>query len=114
MKPLGILALILILLYQCFLGCWVWSGSQLPERVATHFNGSGEPNGWMSRSAHQEFMLIFGLAFPMVIVLLCYASRFLPRGLVNIPHREYWLAPERRAETSNYLLGHSLPAARLN
>jgi uncharacterized membrane protein len=108
MKLLWIPALIVVLLYQCFLGCWVWSGSQLPERVATHFNGGGEPNGLMSRSANQMFMLAFGLAFPLVIVMLSYATRFLPRGLVNIPHRDYWLAPERRAETSNYLLHHSL------
>ena len=108
MKPLWILVLILVVLYQCFLGCWVWSGSQLPERVATHFNSAGEANGWMSRSGHQMFMLVFGLAFPMGIVLLSYATRFLPRGMVNIPHRDYWLAPERRRETSSYLAHHSL------
>ena len=70
MKLRWIPALILALLYACFLGCWVWSGSQLPERVATHFNGSGEPNEWMSRSANQMFMLAFGLAFPLFVVLL--------------------------------------------
>jgi len=62
----------------------------------------------MSRSDHQMFMLIFGLAFPLVIVLLSYATRFMPRGLVNIPHRDYWLAPEKRAETSNFMVCHSL------
>ena len=108
MKLLWIPVLILILLYQCFLGCWLWSGSQLPDRVATHFNGSGEPNGWMSRSANQMFMLAFGLAFPLFVVLLCYLTRLLPSGLVNIPRRDYWLAPERRKETSDYLVRHSL------
>ncbi len=98
----------LALLYACFLGCWGWSGSQLPERIATHFNGRGEPNGWMSRSANQRFMLVFGLAFPLCVVLLCWLARFLPIGLVNIPHRDYWLAPERRKETSDYLICHSL------
>ena len=33
MKLLWIPALILVLLYQCFLGCWLWSGSQLPDHV---------------------------------------------------------------------------------
>lgn len=107
MKPLRIPAILLALLYACFLGYWAFSGSQLPERVATHFNGSGQPNGWMSRSANQIFMLVFGFAFPLFIVLLCYATRFLPSGLVNIPHREYWLAPERRQATSGYLVRHS-------
>jgi uncharacterized membrane protein len=90
------------------MGYWARSAPQLPETLATHFSAHGEPNGWMSRSDNQMFMLIFGLCFPLLIVLLCNATRFLPRGLVNIPHRDYWLAPERRRETSNYLILHSL------
>jgi uncharacterized membrane protein len=99
---------ILAFLYACFLGCWAWSARQLPEYVATHFNARGEPNGWMSRSANQMFMLLFGLCFPLLIVLLSYAARFMPSALVNIPHRDYWLAPERRRETCDYLVRHSL------
>ncbi len=70
MKPIWIPALVLVLLYQCLLGSWIWSGSQLPDRVATHFAGNGEANGWMNRSTHQTSMLIFSLVFPLVIVLL--------------------------------------------
>ncbi len=98
----------LVLLYACFLGYWAWSGTQLPDRLATHFNGSSEPNGWMSRSASQTFMLVFAFLFPLFIILVCSATRFLPASLINIPNRQYWLAPERRMETSNYLVAQSL------
>jgi uncharacterized membrane protein len=108
MKSLRPGSILLALLYAGFMGYWAWSAPQLPETVATHFNARGEPNGWMSRSANQMFMLLFGLGFPLLIVVLCYATRFMPSGLVNIPHRDYWLAPERRRETSNYLVRHSL------
>jgi uncharacterized membrane protein len=108
MKSLRTSIIILALLYACFLWYWAWSAAQLPETVATHFNAHGEPNGWMSRYANQRFMLFFGLCFPLLIVLLCYATRFMPSSLVNIPHRDYWLAPERRGETSDYLVRHSL------
>jgi ABC-type spermidine/putrescine transport system permease subunit I len=108
MKSLLLPAIILALLCACFLAFWDWSGPQLPERVATHFNVHGESNGWMSRAADQEFMLVFGLTLPLFIVVLNYATRFLPPFLVNIPHRNYWLAPERRRETSDYLLRGSL------
>ncbi len=108
MKSSYAAAIALVLLYACFLSYWAWSGTQLPDRVATHFNGSGEPNGWMSRSTSQTFMLVFGFVFPLFIVGLCYATRFLPASLVNIPNRQYWLARERRTETANYLVGHSL------
>jgi serine/threonine-protein kinase len=113
MKSLRQPAIILALLYACFLSSWAWSASQLPERVATHFNGSGEPNGWMSRSANQMSMLIFGLVFPLFVVVFCFAARFLPAGLINLPDKDYWLAPERRGETFNYLVGHSLWFSRL-
>jgi serine/threonine-protein kinase len=101
-------AIILGLLYVCFLRVWAWAGAQLPDLVATHFSGSGKPNGWMSRSANQTFMLIFGLAFPLFIVVLCYVTRFLPASTINLPNKDYWLAPERRKETYDYLFGLSL------
>jgi XapX domain-containing protein len=101
-------SLILVLLYFVFLRVWVWAGTQLPDQVASHFNGSGEPNGWMSRSSNQTFMLIFGLGFPLFVVVLCYVTRFLPASLINLPNKDHWLAPERRNETCDYLVGFSL------
>src|SRR3954468_21478203 len=101
-------ALILGLLYLCFLGYLISSAPQLPDRVATHFGAGGEPDGWMSRSSHLLFMGVFGLAFPLFVVGLFFILRFLPDSGLNIPHRDYWLAPERRSETFAYLFRHSL------
>ena len=42
------------------------------------------------------------------MVALCYATRFLPNNLVNLPNREFWLASERRQETAAYVGRHSL------
>jgi ABC-type Fe3+ transport system permease subunit len=100
--------LVLGLLYLCFFGYLASSSSQLPRRVATHFEGSGCPNGWMSRDAHLRAMLVFGLAFPLFVPVIVYGSRFLPDQLYNLPHRDYWLAPARRPETMAHLFRHSL------
>jgi ABC-type Fe3+ transport system permease subunit len=108
MKTIRAPALVLGLLYLCFFGCLASSGSHLPERVATHFDGHGQPNGWMSRAAHLRFMMVFGLAFPSFVPAIVYASRFLPDRFYNLPHRDYWLAPARRTETMAYLFRHSL------
>ena len=107
MRTLRAPALLLGLLYLCFFGCLALGRSGLPERMATHWDGSGRPDGWMSSSDHLRYMIEFGLGFPLVVPVICYLIRFAPRGL-NIPHRDYWLAPERRAEFFGYLLGHSL------
>lgn len=108
MKTLRTPALILGLLYLCFFGYLVFSAPQLPNRVATHFDGSGQPNGWMSRSSHLLFTTFFGIVFPLLVVGIFFILRFLPERSLNVPHRDYWLAPERRVETFAYLLRHSL------
>ena len=108
MKALRTPTVVLVLLYLCFLGYLLYSAGQLPERVATHFDGRGQPNGWMSRSSHVMFIGGMGVLVPLGIVGLCYLLRWLPDNLINIPRREYWLAPERRAETVAFLFRSSL------
>jgi XapX domain-containing protein len=106
-------ALILGLLYLGFFSYLAVSGSRLPERVATHFGLEGQPDGWMDRTAHLRCMAVFGLAFPLFVPAICYGLRFLPDRFFNLPHRDYWLAPQRRPETMAYLYRHSLWFASL-
>jgi uncharacterized membrane protein len=114
MKTWRIAAMVLGALYLGFLSYVAFSASELPARVATHFNASGQPDAWMSRSSHLLLTLVFGFAFPLLVVALMFVIRFLPPGLVNIPRRDYWLAAERRSETFAYLFRHSLWFACMN
>lgn len=79
------------------------AASQLPEKVATHFNLSGTANGWMTKRQHLLFTSSFGIGLPLVLVGIFAFVSLLPARLVNIPNREYWLAPERKAETCAWL-----------
>ena len=79
---------------------------RLPEHMASHFGGSGDPNGWSGKTA------FFGLdAGILVMVFLLFhalpglLSRF-PDAMINLPNREYWLAPERRAATLSRIKDH--------
>lgn len=91
-----------------FVTSLVYAAGQLPERLATHFDWSGHPNGWMSREAYLALMAGVGFGFSLLLMSLCWATCFLPASMVNLPHREYWLAPERREETARYFGWHSL------
>ena len=113
MRMLRTPLLVLGLLYLCFLGFLASSTSHLPEHVATHFDGQGQPDGWMGRDSLLRHMTVFGLAFPLFVPALMYITRFLPDGLWNIPHRDYWFAPTRRPETCAYCFRHSLWFASL-
>jgi len=72
---------------------------QLPDTVASHFGARGVPNGWMSKRGF--FWFEAGL---LAVLLLSFAGstwlcRKLPSKWVNLPHKDYWLAPERKEQT---------------
>jgi uncharacterized membrane protein len=76
---------------------------QLPERVASHFAAGGLPNGWMTHDGYLAFMLAFAVLLPAIVVAGVGLVPHVSPRRVNIPHRHYWLAPERRAATFSSL-----------
>lgn len=85
--------------YVVFLVCTV---SLLPQRMATHFDASGHPNGWMGRSSAVIFQGVVGLILPLVIAAAFFTIRFVPPKRINIPRRDFWFAAGRRDETCTY------------
>lgn len=83
----------------------LWQHDRLPERVASHFNATGVANGWMSRdgqtAAHIGVVLFMAAMFEGLTWL---NSRLSPQ-FINLPQRDYWFAPERRAATHAWLGG---------
>lgn len=73
--------------------------SQLPSRIATHFDAGGTANGWMSPSGLVAFHVAL-LALMLIVFLgLPRLVRRLPVAAINVPNRDHWLAPERREAT---------------
>lgn len=75
----------------------------LPDSIAVHFGASGEPNGWSGKT---EFVMTYGATEALVVLLgigLALTLSRIPASLVNIPHRQHWLAPERRDDTVVFL-----------
>lgn len=88
-------------------GYLVGTVSELPARVPTHFGPSGAPDGWMSRQGYFAYMLAFSVGFPVLLAaLVAFAPRIAPRW-TNVPNRDYWLAPARRAELFGLLASHA-------
>lgn len=85
----------------------LWSGSALPPVVASHFGAAGTANGFMARSAYLTFFLAVALGTTFVLALVPLLLGLLPPGLINLPNRSYWLAPERRAATLRFVRNHS-------
>jgi uncharacterized membrane protein len=89
------------------------SGRLLPAYVASHFAGDGTANGYMPRSAYVAFMLVVTISLPLVIFASARILPSVPPSLLNLPHREYWLAMERRDATYAYLSDHTAYFATL-
>jgi len=100
--------LMLAAIYAGFVAYVVTSSAGLPERVATHFNGAGRADAWMSRSGHVACMLGGGVGVPLIVVGVMFATRFVSDDFVNLPHKAYWLEAGRRGETMDYLLRHAI------
>lgn len=75
------------------------TGPALPARVATHFGMDGLPNGWMSREAFMRSIVVIVILPVVLLQGIGFLLGRLPTSLINLPNREYWLAPERRAKT---------------
>ena len=74
----------------------VMSSSAMPPKVASHFGPDGSANGYMWRHTYVYFMLAFVVLLPLFFNFAASAVARLPVTMINIPNRDYWLAPERR------------------
>jgi len=77
---------------------WLTSGS-LPATTASHFSPGGAANGFMGKGAYTVLMLALVVIVPALIASTALLVRALPPRLINLPHKDHWLAPERLAAT---------------
>jgi uncharacterized membrane protein len=76
---------------------------QLPSTVASHFGSGGRPNGWSSKDA---FFGLYGGLLALLLALftgLPVLFRRIPPFWINLPNKDYWLAPERRDRAISHL-----------
>src|SRR5258708_5863669 len=98
------IALMILALFWLGFAGYVWlTAPQLPESVATHFGAGGPPNGLMSRAQPLRFTLVMGTALPAFVLGVFAFMRNRPGRMLNIPHKDHWLAPERREATFDFV-----------
>jgi hypothetical protein len=78
--------------------------AQLPDLVAVHFDSAGRANGFMTRAGCRDFMFLSTLGVPLLLTIAtALLPRLVPASLINIPHRDYWLSPERADDSLVFL-----------
>src|SRR5256885_8999011 len=76
---------------------------RLPAIVAQHFDAAGRPNGWASRDGFFIFSWMILLGISAIFMLTPRMLRRVPVSLINLPNKDYWLAPERKQESLRFL-----------
>jgi len=80
-----------------------WYYPRLPVRVASHFDAAGQANAFLPKDAFfAVHLVVLGLMSLVFLVVPALIVR-LPPTLINLPNKEYWLAPERRVRTAEKL-----------
>jgi hypothetical protein len=72
-----------------------------------HFAGRGVADGFMSAVGYAWLMTVLVVALPLLVAngwLFRRAGRL--RRHLNIPHRDFWLAPPRLVATACYVRAH--------
>jgi uncharacterized membrane protein len=97
---------IFLLLLAATLAQAAWYYPQLPARVASHFDMAGQVNATMPKQGFLEIHLVVIAILSTVFLVMPALIVRLPPGMVNLPNKEYWLAPERREHTMRIIQGH--------
>jgi len=75
---------------------------QMPDVVASHFDGSGTPNGWAGKAG---FFWLYGIILVLLVIIFLYVPIWSEKRKnfgMNLPNRDYWLAPGQRAQTLSF------------
>jgi len=103
MKNIKANKIILIFLFIIFLGLMLYSFFTLPDKVAIHFSGSGVPNNWTNKLNYVISLGAVGILLPLFIIWIFHIIPSLPKEMISLPNKEYWLAPERSQKTMSDL-----------
>jgi uncharacterized membrane protein len=71
----------------------------LPVVIASHFNVRNNTDSWMSREYFLVFQLVVTTLLSVLFLLTTFAIHKLPKSLINLPNKDYWLDDARKDET---------------
>lgn len=97
-QPRLALVVFLLLCAAC-VGQALYYFPRLPAEVACHFGAAGQPDAWCGKGQFLSCHLGMIAFLAAVFLGLGLVLRKLPAEYMNLPNKEYWLAPNQRPQT---------------
>jgi len=72
---------------------------QMPSRMAAHFAADGHPNGWQPRKCFFLLVVLITGSSAVVAFFAPWQIASKSNDRINLPNKQFWLAPERREQT---------------
>lgn len=79
----------------------------LPPEVAIHFGADGVPDSWGTRESHALVFLTIDLGMFLIFLFLPSLMLRLPKQMISLPNKEYWLAEDNLPEFRSIFEGLS-------
>jgi hypothetical protein len=110
-KCFGLLVLALLVALNAGLTGYYYT--ILPARVGLYefdfgFEPSAEPTVWMAKGTLALLIMAAIMLAPLELLFQAWICTKLPKRMISIPNRDYWLSPERKAETDARLFSFML------
>jgi uncharacterized membrane protein len=84
------------LVFLAMAGYLFFIESDLPDRLAVHFDINGNPNGFQSKDVFMNTFLTFIILTNVAFLAAFLGIQYLPTTLINIPWKQYWFATDER------------------
>src|SRR5918993_655320 len=76
------------------LAVW-WAASRLPDSdVPMHVNLAGDVDRYAARTAAIDYFVGLGCFLVLLAIAVVCLCRWTPVRFLNVPHKEYWRAPQ--------------------
>ena len=72
---------------------------KLPDKVPSNSSLDGTVHSWTEKTAFIGIYMATVVGMSVIFIGTGYATRFMSPAKINLPNKDYWLAPERKEET---------------
>jgi uncharacterized membrane protein YidH (DUF202 family) len=94
---------IFVLIEVSVLAYIIFTTGSMPEKIASHFNSAGLPNGFMPQQGYLLFMLAFTVGIPTLVACSISIALRSNKTRIKIPNKEFWFSRKNNQDTIKVL-----------